>query len=460
MDTTEIQKILDGLDRRLALGEIDLGTYNQLKSKFSSQMSAPQDPVATAVNAVPKEAKALKCPGCMAPLPATSDISQSITCEYCGGTFVIQAAIDEMERLKSDIRKWISDIAGNVGVGTTIDEASRRFIFKDKLLPSLKIGANRATEITSLSRFDPLFTFPLLNHISSSPFYIAVQSTPTLERLVDKVKTVVARTQSPEVSVFAIGNTEKSELYKLEVQCQEAIFISNIRHHLLAFTPDGIQKAKTNIQGLMSLYNKIEQHKASVDPSLGTFFAALLSRLKAVDEAITILGSLLNSPEGIMTEHVSTNLDAIAVKLEQSISQIESAGREPKEQIPAVEGTRIEAQTVRLLSFCVKLFAQVGGDTGESFNHFQESLGEMVDYARDSRSDLTWLSGFLSYLVLHMGAEAGDSSAKVIYDFSWADQKAQGSTRSSFFGGKESVDIKKQIFLPFWVKSLFYRGTK
>jgi len=460
MDITENREILDGLDRRLALGEIDLGTYNQLKAKFSEQSSTSKDSSSTIVDAMPKKARAIKCPGCMAPLPASTETSQTVVCEYCGGTFVIQAAIDEMERIKSDIRKWLANIVGDVGINTTTDEASRRFIFNEQLLPSLKMEADRATEIHNLLRFEPLFTFPLLNHISSSPFHTAVQSTLDSNKPVDKIKTVIARAQSPEVGIFAIGDKEKAELYKLEIQCQEAIFLSNIRHQLLSYTPDGIQKAKSNIQGLKSIYNRLDQFKSAIDPSLKNFFSALLARLNAVDEAITILGTLLNSPEGIMTEHVSRNLESAAAKLEQAISQTESAGREPREQIPAVEGTRIDAQTVNLLAFCVKLFAQVGGDSGESFNQFLESLGEIVDYARGPNADLQWLFSFISYLAIHMGHEVGESTAIAIYDFSWVKQKIQGSKHSSFLGGKESVAAKKQILLPFWVAELNFSQQK
>ena len=106
MDIAEKQKILDSLDRRLALGEIDIGTYNQLKAKFSAELDTPEDPLSTTLEAIPKEASALKCPGCMAPLLPPSDLSSiSVVCEYCGGTFALQAATEEMERLKERLGK-------------------------------------------------------------------------------------------------------------------------------------------------------------------------------------------------------------------------------------------------------------------------------------------------------------------------------------------------------------------
>ena len=38
MDNIEMEKILDALDRRVALGEIDIGTYKKLKAKVSTQV--------------------------------------------------------------------------------------------------------------------------------------------------------------------------------------------------------------------------------------------------------------------------------------------------------------------------------------------------------------------------------------------------------------------------------------
>ena len=172
MDNIEMEKILDALDRRVALGEIDIGTYKKLKAKFSTQVGHSEEPISAAVSALPKEAVSLQCPGCMAPLPLPSDPSQvSVVCDYCGGTFALQTASEEMDRLKSDIRKWISQVAGNAGIGTTVDEASRKFIFNDKLLPPLKNAADRATDIFSLTRYQSLFTFSLLTGLPSSPFH-------------------------------------------------------------------------------------------------------------------------------------------------------------------------------------------------------------------------------------------------------------------------------------------------
>jgi|GEM_PF-2099784 len=461
MDNTELEKIVDALDRRIALGEIDIGTYKQLKAKFSTQVGNNEEPISAALSALPKEAVSLQCPGCMAPLPLPSDPSQvSVICDYCGGTFALQTASEEMNRLKSDIIKWISQVAGNAGIGTTVDEASRKFIFNDKLLPPLKTAADRATDIFSLTRYQSLFTFSLLNKLPSSPFHHILQSAPNLNYLVDKIKETLVRVQSPEIKVFAIGEKEKYELHALEVRCLEAGYLSNVRHHLANPTPDGLHKAKTNLHALNELYNTTNQLVSSIDPSLAEFSEALATRMKLLEEAVNTLEDLFCSTDGVMTDYVADNLELIAVKLEQTASAIEATGMKPKETVPAAEGTRNDADTVRILATCVRFYGQCGAETEMPFTIFLANFEEAVEKAQIPSSDLRWLSAFLSNLILHIESIAGEVSLPIVSEFGWAEGRMVTLVKSSFFSGKESVEGERKILLPFWLAELDFSQQK
>lgn len=461
MDNTELEKILDSLDRRMALGEIDISTYKQLKAKFSTQVGHSEEPISAALSALPKEAVSLQCPGCMAPLPLPSDPSQvNVVCDYCGGTFALQTASEEMDRLKNDIRKWISQVAGNAGIGTTVDEASRKFIFNDKLLPPLKNAADRATDVFSLTRYQSLFTFSLLTGLPSSPFHHTLRSAPNLNYLVDKIKETVVRVQSPEIRLFAIGEKEQYELHALEVRCLEAGYLSNVRHHLTSPTPDGFHKAKTNLQALNELYNTTNQLVSSIDPSLAGFSAALATRMKLLEEAVNTLEDLFSSTDGVMTDYVAENLELITVKLEQTASAIEATGMKPRETVPAAEGTRNDADTVRILATCVRFYGQCGAETGLPFTVFLANLEEMVEKAQTPSSDLRWLSAFLSNLTLHMESIAGEASLPVVPDFGWAEGRMVTLVKSSFLSGKESVEGERKILLPFWLAELDFSQQK
>jgi len=456
MDTGEMQKLMDGLDRRLALGEIDIGTYNALKAKFTAQASASPkaDPVGAAVSAIPKEATALRCPGCTSALKAPSDPSATtVVCEFCGGTFALKAAAAEMDRLREDIHKWITGLVGATHGSGTVDEASRLFIFREKVFPTLRTAANLATELFSFSRYQPIFGFPLLDHIDASPFREAVQSMPELGMVVERVKLTVAQVQAPEVLLFAVGTKEKAQLAYLEVLCEEAIYLSNARRQLSLFTADGMSKAQTNLQAIRTLYKKFAQGSAE-DQAAVRFMTGLSHRANAVSDGIKVLQVLLTRAEGFMADKAVAALEKVASRCEEAAAEIEQSGAEPKDAVPVVEGTRTDAQTIRLLGNCVRLFADCGAETGESFSDFMSVLSSVVDQVKGSGADQAWLADFISRLYLHMSALDGKSQVPVYNDFSWVNSAAEAQVKSSIFSGKETAEVQGAALLPFWMAEL------
>lgn len=459
MDTQELQNVLDGLDKRLALGEIDMGTYQSLKAKFAAQLNTSEasDPIETAVDAMPVEVRTLQCPGCMAPLPPPSDPSEkSVTCEYCGGSFALQTATDEMNLLMDNIHKWIREMAGSTIVGTMVDEASRKFIFDDKLFPPLKLSADRATEVYAMTRFQPLFGFSAVMKLPVSSFNQALQATPKLDSLVDKVKETVARVQAPEIQGFAIGEQQKSRLKNIEIQCMETVYLSNIRHQFADGTVEGIKKAITNLNALASLYENASRLSQATDQPFSRFCAAIATRMNAIEKAADVLAHLLSDQDGVMTDRVVADLESAATACEQAANDMENAGREPKEAVPAADGARMDAQVTRVLAACVRLFSQCGAETGETFSGFMLSLEQAVITACHSSSDTNWLLSFVSNLANHVEAITGDGKVPLVQDFVWVERKLTSLIKSSMFGGKEEASVDKQLMVPFWAAEMDY----
>lgn len=465
MDTRELEQILNGLDRRLALGEIDLGTYNSLKAKFTvqAQTAGSEDPLSKTVDAIPKSAAALKCPGCMAPLPPPQDPSQTVViCDFCGGTFALQVAADEMERLRADIRKWVSEVAGGSGGGSTIDSASRQFIFKDKIYPSLSLAANRATEMFSMTRYGALFSFPAMGRLRTSPFLAALQTMPdsSFSYLVDKIKVTTARVTAPEVEVFAVGDRERSALANLELQCQETIYLSNVRRHINSYSVEGYDKAVTNLQALNGFYEKVGRYAGNENSSLATFCSGLGMRMSAIKGAVLGLKELSAQKEGAMSASLVSSLENSAAECEAAALKMEASGREPKELVPAAEGARNDALAIRALADCVRLFGGSGADEGIAFSEFQGALAEVIDHATDSSSDVQWLEQFVEGLSLHMDAVYSGKSVMVLHDFHWLDERTASQAKSSMFAGKETPNIDQKVLMPFFVAGLEFSKEK
>jgi len=158
--------------------------------------------------------------------------------------------------------------------------------------------------------------------------------------------------------------------------------------------------------------------------------------------------------------YVADNLELIAVKLEQTASAIEATEVKPRETVPAAEGTRNDADTVRILATCVRFYGQCGAETGMPFTIFLANLEEMIGKAQTPSSDLRWLSAFLSNLALHMESISGEASLPIVSDFGWAEGRMVALVKSSFLSGKESVERERKILLPFWLAELDFSQQK
>lgn len=457
MNKTKLQQVLDGLDQRLALGEIDLGTYQSLKAKFSAQLveTPLQAPLDAAVDAMPFKVVALKCPGCMAPLPAPSDrTTNNVTCEYCGGTFALQTAADEMERLRADVRKWIAETAAQAGKGSTVDEASRSFIFQEKIWPQLKLTVDRSTELYQTTRYLPLFAIPLLLSLRSSPFQDALMLTPDIGSLADQLKSVLAQIQAPELAPFAVSEREKSNLHMLEISCMEVVHFSNIRHSLAKFSPEGFSRTQINLRAAIELYDAVATTSDALDKSYSSFMFALSIRLGAVGKAVEILAKLMGSGGGLITDRLISELESAANDCERAASEIEVSGRQPKETAPASEGSRNDAQVIKMLADCIRIYNQCAAESEEDFADFLGTIAAAVDIVKTPESDANWLNAFLSNLSSYMLATTSDGEKPIISDFSWAETVAITGVRRSFLNGNETFEIQDRFLLPFWVAEI------
>ena len=461
MANEDIQTLIDGLDRQLALSQIDIGTYHQLKAKFVAQQQSTSDPLSDMASAMPREARAIKCPGCSAPLPIPNDSSiMHVVCDYCAGSYELRPAAEEMEALRLDILKQIADIAGNTNLGTTVDEVSRRFIFNEKLLPNLKVTTDRATEFSRAVRYQALFTFPLLELIASSHFSEAIRLTPESEQIDKQIQTSIAMAQAPETTGFATSDIERSKLFDIELRCQELIFVAKARHYVKNFDIDDMSKAKINLHSLGDLYSTAAEKLGPSDPTANVFFVALANRTKSVEHALETLILLVRGADGIMTDQLVTNLESHARTCEQAANEIETAGRELWEQIPATQGSRADAETIRLLATCVRLYGYCGGESGLSFSDFSNGLANILLQSKQSKTDTSWLSEKISVLTAHVSSTAQDSNASVVFDFHNIDDIAPTLVRKPLMGKLESFEIESRVLLPFWVMELSFAEQK
>jgi len=400
--------------------------------------------------------KVIKCPGCMAPLPQGAPEIKVITCEYCLNTYTIQEAENETEKLRNEVKKWISDIAGSKSVGV-IDELSRLHIYRNSLYPPIRIAAERATEIYQPIRYLPLISFPLIDSISRNPFQEALSYTPDIKILTENLKGVVSQIQAPELLAFAVGESEKLQLKFTEVSCLELIYLSNMRHGIAQYTEEGFRQSLVNIKALEDLYSSTIILSKEHEPSIEPFLSGLLQRLAAVKEWLNVMIQLWKAGDGIVTEPLIQRLQKTITDCEKSVLMLETSGREPKEIVPAVSGTKEDARIMKILCDCVSIFSDTGcAESGIEFEKFLQILRQTFSGAMPANATIDWMDDYIGNLSIYLGAKEGKAEVSLVNNFEWVKAASEAGCKSSLISGKEVVNSVEHILLPCWTAAIHF----
>jgi len=390
----------------------------------------------------------------MAPLPQGSPEIKVITCEYCLNTYTIQEAENETEKLRDEVKKWISDIAGNKGTGV-IDELSRLHIYRNSLYPPIRIAAERATEIYQPVRYLPLISFPLIDSISRNPFQEALSYTPDIKVLTENLKAVVSQIQAPELAAFAVGDSEKIQLKFAEVSCLELIYLSNMRHGIAQYNEEGFVQSIVNIQALEELYASMIVLVKESNPATVSFLSGLNKRFDAVKECINIMIQLWKVGDGIVAEPLIQRLKKTISDCENAALMIESSGLEARETVPAVSGTREDARVMKILCDCVSIFSDTGcAESGIEFEKFLQMLRQTFAGAMPANANIDWVDDYIGNMSIYLGAKEGKAEVAVINDFGWVKTVAEAGCKSSLLSGKETVNSVEHILLPCWTAAI------
>lgn len=433
MDKTEIEKILQGLDKQLALGRIDLETYKDLKTRYSS-MQGQKDIITKTMNGLSKELEMLNCPACMAPLPEFSMSGQVIVCSYCGNSFALKTAEEDALKLREDIKKWISEMSGQ---NTHIDTASRKFVFEERVYPYLCLLYRRVSEPFELNKYKALFNFPLLKDLKNS------HNISSLEINTVAMQDLLNRVQSPELMTFVVTHAEKAKLRLLEINTQEIGHIVNIRRHFTDFSRKSLQIIKNNLEALKKLYSNVLLFESADNPT-AKFYKGMTKRMGSLLRAVTALENALWS------NVFDLDLKDIIKDLQDGLDLIESSGLESKYSIPAISGIKADIEAIKIFDHCVGIYKMCDS---VDFNQFLSTITGIAGIRTKGISDM---NGFLGSLNSHISSIRGALSLPVCKDHRWKASVIKKNMKSSFFGGKEYLLKERSILVPFWIAELSF----
>jgi hypothetical protein len=179
--------------------------------------------------------------------------------------------------------------------------------------------------------------------------------------------------------------------------------------------------------------------------------------LKGVGAAAEVLEILWKESDGVVIDPLIAKLDQASEACLAAASEMEVTGREPKDTVPAAEGARNDAQVIRMLADCMRIFAESGAaEAGTQFTEFETVLEQMIEVATPRNPDIHWLNGFLANVARHLGALDGSLQVPIVDDFSWVDPIAKAGINNSFFAGKETFSIEDRHLVPFWLAAIHF----
>jgi hypothetical protein len=390
----------------------------------------------------------------MAPLTRPTGSVDAIDCEYCGGTFALQTADAGMEKLRGDLRVWLNQVVRGAGVGASVDEAARRFIYGKELLPALQTALSRAVESFEMVRFHPFFTAPVLASLPRSEFGDAVTRVVDSSGFKDALGTTLSRVQSVEIQAFATSDLDRAQLSVLESRCLEALHLTNARHQIHAFTREGLAAASHNLQALEQQYLGTAGVLSAHDPDQARLMEAMAERSRGARIATDTVRQVVEG-YGYSETTSGPEWDRAVESCEAAARRLEEIGAHSVEHIATINGARNDARGIRLLQRCLEIASDCGVSAAGELNAFFQQVSNILVQGIDANAGLDSVNAVLEQFADHVKACRGRATA-------WVDgmallpDTARALAKSSLFSGKESVSIDGQMLIPFWVADLTF----
>lgn len=440
MDSSEIQQILNGLDKRLALGEIDMATYRELKKKYEGMRGKPgESPVEEMVSKLPREANKVNCPYCGAPSDIIEGVN-TVSCKFCGSDYQLKAAEEEMEELRKDILSWIREISSS---GSVVDEASRRFIFKEKIFPVIRMEVQRSTEMYALSKHRGLMYGVIRGMLGRELEENAGIDHDGKQR----ISRAVTRASSPEVKGFAVSREDRARLIGLRIDCQEIIFINNIRGLIREPSSEDLERVKNNFKALEDLYS---EYIAGVEGKDRTFYELVRKRyrisFKAIERVISILGGEAADMDWF---------DRISQEMSEVKNELDDVEMEMSRLVPVLEGMDEDDHAMTILADVMRIYSKQGG--AGSFREFLEDLQNVINWGRPTDRGL---HGFLVNIEKYIDVLKSKKPVRIFRETDWIVPVMASNRKTSFFSGDEKADIVSNTFIPFWAYHMEFSNQK
>jgi hypothetical protein len=473
MEKQDILDMLDSFDMQIARGNIDQSTYNELRKKWLDKLQAFEGgttSVTTGSFAVslntpstpppaPK-AEALACPSCGAPSDVesvTQDLSKPVKCPYCDSVYMLQQSRDDAQKNEQALRALLEQmgVGSKMGSSSNVDVESRRYIFHDKLYPTLKKKIDRQLENLENAPEAPMIPFKVTSGFGEyqpSPLLVSIgQGDNTW------LKTLSSQVSAQQMQDFATVEADKQNLKLLQFRVSSLIYYANIARFLTSNDAPSYQVVRQNVQTLQQEYRAFAQGIA--DESHRSYLVALDSRMSGDILLLDVLIPTLEQGRSFAPEAVLSQLERAMTQLTKADAQANASTYNPLYTVPLQQGIQKDMMIVQIFQAIVKCYSVVVQSRQVEFTAFYNHL---VNYTRSLTAiqSPSQLLGLLQSIGQLLAARSGVAPVPILADWGWLDAVIEGNRRKPAFGAAETVGVVVRHFHPYWVATLNYAEKK
>jgi len=390
----------------------------------------------------------IHCPHCNAVQPK-SDLGD-YECEFCLQPFSTVQAESEQERLLNDIQGWLKDKVGASALGgQAVDEASRAYIFQEKILPDLRREVDRSLEMLGGYNQFPLVQPPIV--VDSGSEGMANPLVSSRDAILD-LKGLRARLSHPQVIEFALGERDKGEIQEMDRRIADFMHLSNVAGAASQLSVAGYLSARRNLEVVIEEIDESISAVGTTDTGLAGYLATVKNRYQGLTEYCRLCEELC-SPNNISGASVAERLESLASQMEEVAVGVESVDYDPATTMPLVVGINREVTAIRLLARWALAYDALATALQLPFvGFYREVVAFQGDRQLNSAEQAELLEGYIQLVQ----AVRGEIAVSVVSDFRWVDtwvEKCRARKTLGLFGVNETVSNVVQFLLPaIWLR--------
>ncbi|NVB40359.1 hypothetical protein G6O69_21145 [Pseudenhygromyxa sp. WMMC2535] len=379
----------------------------------------------------------LRCPYCRAAQSYAG--AGHHTCEYCLRGFTAVDANQAASQASARAEAWLRERVGGSTDAEVVDQASRGYIFRERILPELRRDAARAREGLGAWLQTPLILPELARAHAGAPHPLLAHA-GRVQQLVE----LRGRLEHRSVRGFAVDEAARDELDHLDIALDELIHQLNVVGATERGGPEGWAAVRTNLEALAE--RDRPKHEGDDLSALARERWQLLAALARHSEDCANGTHPPNQVEAV--EALAVGLDGLAKRFNER----KPPSVEARATALAVEA---EARGARTLARWLSSRARLPGARERPLPELYQAVIPSMPAGVDPQSAADLLESWAGLAAV----SRQESPAFALDDFGWVEAWATSHCarkRLGLFGDEESVASITPFLLPMWVASLGY----